>query len=181
MFEEILNLPAHPLIVHAAVILVPLLIVVAAAYAVLPFARGKLEWAVVALAVVAPGAAFVAKESGEAFERRLAARDMLPPELAAAVEDHAHLADQLFWFVLALGVAALVLVAVQVRARRVKAGADAAGADDAAGSSGKSRGGGLTLVATVVLAIAVFGLGAATGWYVFQTGHTGAEMVWDGQ
>lgn len=176
MFEEILNLPAHPLIVHAVVIMVPLLIAGTVAYAVLPFARDRLGWAVVLLALAAPGAAFAAVQSGEAFEQRLATRDMLPPEIAADVNAHQQLADRLLWLAIALGVVALALVAVQVKRQR-DAGASAADADESAPatSSGKPL-----LVAFVVLAVAAVALGAVTGWYVFQTGHSGAEMVWDG-
>lgn len=178
MFEEILNLPAHPLIVHGVVVMVPLLIAVAAAYAVLPFARERLAWAVVLLALAAPGAAFAAVESGEAFEERLAGRDMLPPEIATAVDAHQEFADRLLWLAVALAAVSLALVAVQVKRQRGVA-AQVTGTDEGAPAPTKP-GGGPLLIVFVVLAIAVLGLGAATGWYVFQTGHSGAEMVWDG-
>lgn len=64
MFKEILGLPAHVLVVHAVVVLVPLLALLSAAYVALPRFRARLDWAVAILAVVAPVSAFVAVESG---------------------------------------------------------------------------------------------------------------------
>lgn len=79
MFDTITNLPWHPLVVHAAIVLIPLSALGAVLVAI------KAPWnrlhglIVVVLAFVATGASFVAKESGEA----LASRVGLP-------EDHAH-------------------------------------------------------------------------------------------
>ncbi|HEX2356851.1 MAG TPA: hypothetical protein VHI50_10380, partial [Micromonosporaceae bacterium] len=64
MFEEILGVPAHPLLVHAAVVFVPLLIAAALAYALVPALRGRVGWAVALLAVAAPLAAWFATLSG---------------------------------------------------------------------------------------------------------------------
>lgn len=64
------GIPAHPLVVHAAVVLVPLAALGLLVMAVWPrFSRG-LGWLVLAGAAVATLASWAAKESGEALEDR---------------------------------------------------------------------------------------------------------------
>lgn len=180
MFEEILGLPAHPLLVHAAVVLVPLLVAVAIAYALIPPLRGRLDWAVVVLAVAAPAAVWAARQSGEAFQLRLAQRDMMPPELAADVAAHEELSEMLWWLALALGVAAVALVAADRLLPRRPGSAESGSAGSGSPGSEAPRGGRLRLVVTVVLTLAIVGLSGAAGWYVYRTGHTGSTMVWEG-
>jgi hypothetical protein len=71
MFDTIANLPWHPLVVHAVIVLVPL----ACLGAVLVALRAEWDrlhgFLVVATAFVATGAAFVAKESGETLASRV--------------------------------------------------------------------------------------------------------------
>src|SRR4051794_2735752 len=68
---EVFGLPLHPLVVHAAVVLIPL----ASLGALLVVAWGKLRdrygWLTVAFAVAAAGSAIVAKLSGEALRTSL--------------------------------------------------------------------------------------------------------------
>ncbi len=59
------------LIVHAAVVFVPLQIAAAIVYAVVPAWRRYMTWAALALIIVGPAAAWAAKLSGEAFQQRL--------------------------------------------------------------------------------------------------------------
>ncbi|WP_067172162.1 DUF2231 domain-containing protein [Microtetraspora niveoalba] len=105
MFDEILGLPVHPLLVHAAVVLTPLLALLSVGYAVLPRFRAKLDWILVLAAVGAPVAVYVAKESGESFERNLFAGHPSP-----AVSAHEGFANPLLFSTAALGVVALLLV-----------------------------------------------------------------------
>lgn len=71
MFDTITNLPWHPLVVHAAIVLLPLAALGAVLVAV------KAPWnrlhgvIVVVLAFLAAGSSFVAKESGEALASRV--------------------------------------------------------------------------------------------------------------
>ncbi|MGA0070976.1 MAG: DUF2231 domain-containing protein, partial [Candidatus Nanopelagicaceae bacterium] len=70
-FDLIFGLPVHPLVVHSAVVLVPLVALAALVMSYVPsFSRryGKL---VIIFAVVAQISLFVAKSSGESFEERL--------------------------------------------------------------------------------------------------------------
>jgi hypothetical protein len=149
MFEEILGLPAHPLIIHAAVVLTPLLAGLAIVYALAPRTRGALAWAVVLLSITAPAAVFAAKESGEAFVRRLFADGQIPPP----VTEHESFATPLLLATAGLGLASLLLV---YAARTERFGKVAVTA--------------LSGVA-VVLALVV-------GFYVLRAGHTGAVAVW---
>ena len=68
MFDQFNGLPLHPLVVHAAVVFVPLLVVTAILYGVVPQLRSRIGWVAALLAVAAPTAALVAMLSGRAFK-----------------------------------------------------------------------------------------------------------------
>ncbi|GLH95560.1 DUF2231 domain-containing protein [Phytohabitans aurantiacus] len=156
MFEEISGLPAHPLLVHAAVVFIPLLAVAGVVYALVPKVRARIGWAVVLLAVGAPLAAYVARESGQNLEERLVAANY-SQEILAQVDDHQGYGDLTLWFSLGLGAAALLLVfATSSRARRAPSWL------------------------AWVLSAAVIVLAGFTGYYVYKTGDTGANAVWSG-
>ena len=78
-FDLISGIPVHPLVVHAAVVLLPLAALALIAVFLVPRWRSTFGWLVLAGLFVGAGAAFVAKESGEA----LAARVGLPQEHAS--------------------------------------------------------------------------------------------------
>jgi hypothetical protein len=150
MFETFLGLPLHPLVIHAAVVLVPLLIVVAFGYALVPGLRARLGWVAVVLAVLAPLSTLLAKLSGDAFRARLAR--IQPGAPFPKIDAHRALGTAtLYW---TIGLALLVFVLVLVRRRP----------------------GWLS----VVLAVAVLGVGLATGYYVYRAGDTAAHIVWTG-
>ncbi|CCI52592.1 DUF2231 domain-containing protein [Nostocoides jenkinsii] len=64
MFDTVLGLPLHPLVVHAVVVLGPLAALLLVAYAAVPRWRAGLRWPTVACALVAGCAAVVATEAG---------------------------------------------------------------------------------------------------------------------
>ncbi|MFI6299855.1 DUF2231 domain-containing protein [Nonomuraea sp. NPDC050790] len=108
MFNEILGLPAHPLIIHFAVVLTPLLVAVSVAYAAVTRWRPQLAWAVVALSVAAPAAVFAARQSGMALkEARFATAE---GDLGRRIATHESFATPLLLSTLALGVLSLLLV-----------------------------------------------------------------------
>ena len=78
---EIAGLPLHPLVVHAAVTIIPLAALLAIAFAVLPRWRWLSRWPTAALAVAAVAVAWVARLSGASL---LEAR----PELERLVAEH---------------------------------------------------------------------------------------------
>lgn len=71
MFDTILGLPVHPLVVHAVVVLVPLAAAGVLLMAVSRLWFERLRWPVLGVLTVGLGSAFVAKQSGEAFLSRL--------------------------------------------------------------------------------------------------------------
>ncbi|MCX4386843.1 hypothetical protein OG777_07870 [Micromonospora peucetia] len=156
MFKEIMGLPVHVLVVHAVVVLVPLLALLSAAYVALPRFRSRLDWAVALLAVAAPLSAFVAVESGEELTDAFVARGMQGPILDQILE-HSGYGDVLFRWVLPLAVATLLLLVV---------------------TSGHPRVPKLPSWVTPVLSVVVVALGVVSLIYVYLTGHSGSEAVW---
>lgn len=67
MFDFILGLPMHALVIHGLVVLVPLLAVLATLFAVLPRWRDPLRWPAAVGAVASGALAWVGAASGEAL------------------------------------------------------------------------------------------------------------------
>ena len=158
MFREFNGLPLHVLVIHAVVVLVPLLALFAIAYGLLPRWRHRLDWAVAALAVITPAVAWVATESGEELEGILRAKGY-PPDRLQQISEPAEYGDPLFWFSLGLGAAALLLVLSASRFARAR---------------------NLPRWLPIVLTVAVAVLAGFALVYVYLTGDSGAKMVWDG-
>lgn len=159
MFRTILGIPAHPLLVHTAVVFVPLLAVGAIAYVVWPRVHDRITWAVVALAVIAPSTAFFSKESGEAFRNRLIERHQTSGANLDQIDAHQAYGDATFRWTLGLGVVTLAAVYLVRRYR---------------GSSPN-------LIVTIGTAVVVIAVAVGTGYYIFRTGDTGAHVVWQGR
>jgi preprotein translocase subunit SecG len=170
VFEEIGGLPLHPLLVHAAVVFVPLLAIGSVAYAVLPGLRRLLWWAVGLLALAGAGSTVLARFSGVAFRQRLLRKHLLTPEFTPKVDAHQHYGTVTMWVTIALAVVSLVLLWAVPRRSRSTSGAGGSG-----GSSG-SRGSGAAI--QIVFAVVVIGLAIASVYYVYRTGDSGARMVW---
>ncbi|MER7590422.1 DUF2231 domain-containing protein [Micromonospora sp. NPDC127501] len=156
MFEEILGLPVHVLVIHAVVVFVPLLAVLAIGYVGLPRWRHRLDWALGLLAVAAPVTAYVAVKSGEALTDALVARGFQGPILDQIFE-HSRYGDILLRVVVPLGIVAILLLVA---------------------TSGHPRVPQLPALVIPVLAVAAVGLSIAALVYVYLTGHSGAETVW---
>jgi hypothetical protein len=164
VFEEFLGIPMHPLLVHGAVIFVPLQILAIFGYALLPRYRSYTTWFVLAVAVIGPLTALAAKLSGEAFRARLVRHGTTDPGILAKIDEHKSFGDRTFWAALVLGLLMLAFVWL-IRSRRRAPG------EPTSGSAGA-----LTIAFTAVLAV----LGLITAYYVFKTGDTGAHIVWNG-
>jgi uncharacterized membrane protein len=163
VFSYILGIPAHPLLIHFAIVFVVLLVAGSAVYALVPPLRPKIAWAVVLLAVAGPLAAFFARQSGQAL-RTMLIEQKYPAQIIDQVSTHQRYGNLTFYFSLGLGAAALLLVLVQVAVGRRPA---------PEGASRRS-----SLIATVGLGLVVLVLAGFTGYYIFKTGDTGAHMVW---
>lgn len=170
MFEEFSGIPLHPLLVHAAVVFIPLLGLVAVGYAFVPMVRPHLRWVLAALAVIAPGAAWFAKLSGDAFFDRGIARGQITEGFIPVIEEHQNYGTMTLYWTLALAVASLALVYV-VGPRVVQVGAGVT--TGPAWRSNPALKWALAVVVAVLTAIAFY--------YVFKTGDSGAKAVWEGR
>ena len=153
MFDQINGLPVHALVLHAAVVFVPLLALGAIVYALVGPWRAKIGWAVLLLGIVAPICTFVAKESGEKLYDRLIGQG-LKGKGKEILDDHMHFGTMTFWFALALGVVSIVMVVLTRRP----------------GSAPK--------IVEWVLSAAMVVLAVLSGYYVYRTGDSGATAVW---
>jgi hypothetical protein len=177
LFTTFRGIPVHPLIIHAAVIFIPLQIAAAIIYGFVPAWRRQIWWAVVGLAIVGPASAWAAKFSGEAFEQRLIQKNF-SAQIIAKVNSHASYAGILAYLVLGLGVVMLVQVWLATRTRHLAlTGETAEISHDAAMIMGRPVG---VKLLTFIAAIAALVLGVIAAYYVFQTGDTGAHIAWNG-
>ncbi|MET8348708.1 MULTISPECIES: DUF2231 domain-containing protein [unclassified Micromonospora] len=165
MFEEFMGIPAHPLVLHAAVVFVPLLALLTVAYALVAPVRPHTRWVLGLLALGAPLAALLAKLSGDAFFARMRSANRVTPEFVPKIEAHQQFGDITLWATIGLAIIALALV------RFVPPRAEAS--ETGGGGTGRA----LTLALQVLSLVAA---GVAL-YYVIRTGDSGAKVVWTGQ
>jgi hypothetical protein len=119
VYITVFGVPAHPLLVHATVVLVPLAALLVLFAALWPAARGRLGLVPLAAAVLAVPLVPLTTSTGEQLRDRLAETD--------AIRRHAEMADGLLPFVLLLAAAAagIALTRGQLRvpARWTRSGA----------------------------------------------------------
>lgn len=85
VLDSVFGLPAHPLFVHAVVVLVPLAAIGTIVIAFWPRARQSVGWIVAAVGIIGFFFAFFAKESGEAL--------LETSKVSQLVKDHAEMGD----------------------------------------------------------------------------------------
>ena len=157
--DSIAGLPAHPLIVHAVVVLVPLAALGALAALLFPRVRGQIGWYVAAAAVLNVVLVPLATSSGESLEHRVSE--------TAELEKHTDMAEGLLPFVLALAVGAVALMLID-RYRRRQGGVE-----------GASRSL-LTAPWVAIVVAVVVGLGGVGSLVqTLRIGHSGASATWD--
>ncbi|NUT31953.1 MAG: hypothetical protein HOV79_02655 [Hamadaea sp.] len=150
MFSTIFGIPAHPLFVHAAVVMIPLLALFAAVYALVPRWRDKVGWLAAGLAVVAPLVALATKLAGD---------DLLAARYAAGVPDnvlaHRSFGSTLLFVTIALGLATIVML--------MSVGGRLSDSPDWLKTGSR-------VVVLILSAVAVY--------YAIRTGDSGAASVW---
>jgi hypothetical protein len=162
------GLPAHPLVVHAVVALLPL----AALGGLIISLRSswRRRFGIVVLVFTAAGVAAVpiATRTGEEL------KGVLPPN-NQLIAEHEQLGDSLLPYALAFGIAVvLLLIAGRLADRERDAGqAPTEGGEVAAAPRVWRR------VALVAAALVAF-TGVVTTVQVVRVGHSGATAVWDG-
>ena len=151
MFGSFDGLPIHALVVHAAVILVPLAALLGLLF-LRPAWRMTLRWPLAAAAVLATGTVYVARQSGEVLKESLG--DQLKDNKAGEiVERHQELADLLWiWLLVFLGVCVIAALLLPRLDNPLAGGA----------------------VAIIVAALAVVVI-----VLVAYTGHQGSTAVWN--
>lgn len=149
MFDEFNGLPTHALALHAAVVLVPLAATLGVLFAV-PRTRAWSRVPLLLLSLGAVAAVYVAKESGERFEKVL----NLEGPTHDLVEEHAEHADLLF--LLVIGYAVVAVAAFLVTRRSI----------------------GTNLPTAVVSAVLVVGA-LIIAFQTYRVGDVGARAVWN--
>jgi uncharacterized membrane protein len=154
--DKLFDLPAHPLLVHIPVVLVPLALIVTLV-AFVPRTRRFAAPAAAALALAGGIGVVLATGSGEALEERV--------DESQRVEEHAEQGQAAEGPAIAFGVVAAAAAATTEVVRRRSGSADAR----------RARSGGR--LAAGALAVAAVAGGVATT-AVVQAGHSGADAVW---
>ncbi|GAB2979087.1 DUF2231 domain-containing protein [Nocardioides montaniterrae] len=145
MFDVINGVPVHPLVVHAVVVLMPLAILGTIALVVRPAWRRTFGPLLVGISVIATVLIPVATSSGESLEKHV-----------GDPGQHAHLGDQLIWFMIPLLLLDVVLVVLD---RRTTLGRNP-----------------MRVVGVLAIVAAV-----AAGVQVYRVGDSGAKAVWHDQ
>jgi uncharacterized membrane protein len=168
--DELFGLPAHPLVVHGAVVLVPLAAIGVVLIAFWPAARAKLGLAVVAIALAGTVMAFLAAESGEALEDSVRETEL--------VEEHAELGDSGLASAAAVLVGALGVVGLGMYERRRASSdpAEPATETSSSGPSNRSRQMAGLSIGVGVVAVVLASLGT---FQIAKIGHSGAKATWE--
>jgi uncharacterized membrane protein len=159
--NTIFGLPAHPLLVHIPVALIPLCAIGAIVMVVSTTWRARIGWVVVGLMGFTVVASQLAIGSGETLEEAI-------NKESAALDQHTEMGESFLWFALVFFLAVLGFMIWDTVQRR-KASASGA-ADD---SRARSR----TPVAILLSILVVVTAVGATA-RVYQVGHSGAKAVW---
>ena len=148
--NEIFGLPMHPLVVHAAVVLLPLAAFGTLVVAAWPRARRHYAPLALVAAILALGAVGLAQQSGEALEESVTE--------TALVRDHTSQGESVLPWAFVVTVAA----------------AGAAAASMVADRAPRLR---PRTITTVLVAAALIGTIGST-WTVVSVGHSGAKAAW---
>jgi hypothetical protein len=160
---EINGLPAHVLLVHAVVVLVPLAALMLVASAIWPAARAKLGFLTPAVALVALILVPITTHAGHWLQDHLHNNfGHTDPQIL----HHAHLGAQLLWWVIPLFVVSAGMWAIGRRYDLVWRPAD--GPDRRA----------LPVWVTAVIALVAVGVAVGTLVWVVRIGESGSRAIW---
>ena len=166
MPETINGIPLHPLMVHAAVVFIPLTLLGVLIIAVKASWRRVLGWWVLLLSFATVGFTLVAKETGEHLA-----------EVIGVPEQHAELGDTLpFFTAVVFGFLAVLMVVDTWSRRRWAKRAAALEVVSERGDAGAYR---APLVVIILIVVTVLAALAAVGQAI-RVGESGAKSVWAG-
>ena len=166
VLDEFFGVPTHPLAVHAPVVLVPLLAVVAVVLAARPSWRQRVSWFMPLVVLSMAVLLWIATESGESA--------VDASNVFGNIDEHRELGQRTFQLSVVWFVVAVVSAGVDRMTRAPAAQADAMVQGEqpavAAAKVPASAGTALAALAAVVALV-------TTVWLV-RTGHAGAESRW---
>ena len=148
--DRLFGLPAHPLVVHAAVVLLPLAALVTFVCAAVPRARRAYGPVALGLALVATVSVALAQSSGEELVRKV--------DETRLVEEHEERGERVLPWAIAVTIVAAMVTAAPLLTRHL------------------SLTGGRVTAVVVVLAL-LAGTGAI--WTIIEVGHSGAKATWN--
>jgi uncharacterized membrane protein len=143
------GLPAHVLLVHFIVVLVPLTAILSILCALWPAVRRRLIWLVALLALAIAVLTPLTTEAGEWLEHRI--------QPTAVLRTHTALGDTMLYFALGLILGAALLVFVHLREHRQRP---------------------LSTVITVAITVVVLMTSVASVVQVYRIGDSGARSAW---
>ena len=155
--DSLFGLPAHPLVVHAAVVIVPLVAIATIVMAFSPKIRARIGWIVAGLGVLGFVFAFLAKESGESL--------LETTRLTAAVRTHAEMGSQGVIGAFLVGGSACALMLLDLYVARATSGGRAEPS-----IVRPLRG----LFGVFAVGLCIFG-----SVLVIDVGHSGAKATWE--
>ena len=157
--EKVAGLPAHPLLVHIPVVLVPLAGLIAIIFAFKPAWLDRLGWWLVGLTGVGMIGAILAAGSGEGLEGLQGEGE------TAAREDHFELGELARTISIIFFVIVLAVVVLRYLAKKN-------GGETGVWAFIRSKAGAIVLASLLVVSA-----GAAT-WTMAAAGHQGAKLAW---
>ncbi len=152
--DNLFGLPAHPLVVHAAVVLLPLAAIATVAVAAVPRWRRPYAPIALALSLASIGAVWLAEQSGESLQQRVRRSEL--------IHRHTELAEQVMPWAVALAIVAGAIVVIDRFKDRFK--------DRRPTISGRA--------VTIVLLVAAAVTATGATWTIAEVGHSGAEATW---
>lgn len=166
--DKIFGLPAHPLLVHIPIVLLPLAAVGVVVMAIRPAWHERYRWVVLALGAAGTIGAVLAASAGERLESRIIAVE--GRDAASSWERHAELGETArnvaLLFLVLLACYVLIPWWLERRAAATPVASPSALATPR-----------LRWVRPVIAALAIVGA-AASVVTVVRAGHTGSESVW---
>jgi hypothetical protein len=159
MFDKIGNLPLHPLVIHAAVVGIPLAVLLAFLFA-FPRTRAWARWPLAIVVVGATAVTFVARQSGLALETNLGIKAGNP--VGTLIAKHYQLGNQLLYIMIVFSIVALLNVFLVSRST--------------AGTTGGST---QPAIIRVVLPIVLLIVAVVALVWVVRVGDLGATAVWN--
>ena len=162
--QKLFGLPAHPLLVHIPVVLVPLAAIIAIVFAFKPAWLDRFGWGLVALSGVGALGAILAAGSGESLD------ELQNKAETAAREDHFELGETARTIAIVFFVVVTAVVVLRHFARK-----RAANGTEQTGFWGLlgSKAGAICIAAVLVLSA------AAATYTISKAGHQGAKISWD--